>query len=613
MVLIQLLNRSLVPLFRKQKFSFWLGLGLILAYWYWIHPPGFYRGYSEDQCQVGDLPRQLMSESITQKGKPGFFTESLMAPTGASIPFMPWSIEQDWIGAYVWKLDKNFPFLWVYYGFSLILSYIIVGLILGRMKLSSQAAWGLATLVVGFHVPRHLKTWHHYEHLLEHWIYIGIFLDAWIWQKAYREKKWSLNLEAWRDFALVGTFGTAGYFWGPMILEWFLVRVCLFILVKKEKVRAEWKFKSLLLPAGASLILIWIQSYWFLALFEEVLKFGPIHQDMRSGLNLFYLIRPLWIDHFLILFKSGFWSLFKPETAGSIGWIFWIPVVFGIRQGWSQWKKKSLWFALPFLIFLGIAVLYACTPTSPLHWLVQHTVPFMSFFRVKSRWGLFLPAIAGSLIALYWNEIQVQYRKNQNRKRFKLFLLLSGMELTWLFFPVNTLPVPPASFPALMDQVRALPGDTVLDLPFCVIGGNGLCLGPGYNQCSDSPRSFVGLCMREWHEKKVYGLYASRLSESNCQTYQKQPYISWFTAWTQNRCFTAGEWDGFCNYLDENPRISAVLLYPEIWQAASLCLEQFQVKLGPALAETRIATLATPGGKGEGWTRILLFPGKCRK
>lgn len=164
---------------------FWIGLALIAAYWLWVHPPGFGRfGYAGDFCP--DFVRQIMADNLQRFGRPVFTTDRFMTPEGASVPFLSWSMERDWIGAYVWRWNRDFPFLWVYFGISLAVSYLGVGWILRRMSLPHAAAWALAAGVVLFNIPRHFKTYYHFEHLPQHWVYWSLFLDAWIWQRFWR-------------------------------------------------------------------------------------------------------------------------------------------------------------------------------------------------------------------------------------------------------------------------------------------------------------------------------------------------------------------------------------------------------------------------------------------
>ena len=213
----------MAPARKRSYFAFWLGLVAVLAYWYLVRPVGGI-GYVEDFCS--ELSRRAMAENLLKFSAPTFVSDLFMAPFGTPIAFFSWSIERDWLGAYVWMWNREFPFLWVYFAFSLLGSYFVVGAILRRMGLNSVAAWGLAAGVVVLHIPRHFKIWYHIEYLSQHWVYWSLFLDAWIWHRFIREKRWSWNLEIWRGFCLLGVLGSPGYFWGPMVLEWIILRLC---------------------------------------------------------------------------------------------------------------------------------------------------------------------------------------------------------------------------------------------------------------------------------------------------------------------------------------------------------------------------------------------------
>ncbi len=121
--------------------------------------------------------------------------------------------------------------------------------------------------------------------------------------------------------------------------------------------------------------------------------------------------------------------------------------------------------------------------------------------------------------------------------------------------------------------------------------------------------------MRDWHDKKVYGLYSGRLFWENCGIYNRAPYTRWFEAWGQQRCFSPLEWDQFCGYLDQHTEISAILLYPEIWNAMEKpeCAAQWDHHLGPPLDSQVAMTAPSRGGAGERPTRIMRYAAHCLK
>lgn len=588
---------------RAGRLAFWAGLAAVLGYWFWIHPQGFSSlGYSEDIC-FGDLMRSLMAGILDKKGGPFFHTEKFQAPFGASVPFMSWGMERDWLGAYFWKLDPAFPFQWVYYGVSLLVSYSGVGWILGRMGVARRERWALAAIFVAFNVPRHFKTWHHYEHLAQHWVYLGVFLDAWIWSRFVRERRWSPRLEVWRLFVLLGTFGTAGYYWGPMILEWVLVRAFMAARWRRPGGSAALKIEPLdrrvLLPVGFGLVLLVLDLRWYLPLLSEARQWGQIDQRIGFFAHFGQLVRPLWLQPFL---PSTVSPIDRPETVVTVGWVYWVPWMLGLRAGGVR-------VVAPFVALLVIALLYMNFGDNLIHWPVQHLVPFMKFFRVASRWGLLLPPILGAMVAILWPQIRAW-----GLARRRSFGILAGVlaliEFSALATPVNMMPPMPRSARAMLERVRDLPGDTVLDLPFCVTGGNQGCAP---EQCSFFPAATTAACLQAMHGKKVYGLYQSRMSEAQCDVFRKAPYESWFNAWRENRCFTGPEWDQFCAYLPTQAGVSAVLVYPEIWSAAAApaCAFEFERRLGRPKGVAGIQLRPTRGGAGEGSTRVMWYGNRC--
>src|SRR5579872_6817700 len=104
--------------------TLWLGLALLAFYLVWIRPPGSPQGYVEDSC-LFDLTRQLTADAIRDTGGPAFVSSHVMAPSGASLPFLSWGLERDWLGAYAWLWDRTFPFLWVFYGVSLLFTFLV--------------------------------------------------------------------------------------------------------------------------------------------------------------------------------------------------------------------------------------------------------------------------------------------------------------------------------------------------------------------------------------------------------------------------------------------------------------------------------------------------------
>ena len=364
---------------------------------------------------------------------------------------------------------------------------------------------------------------------------------------------------------------------------------------------------------------------WFLPLSVEVNKLGEVYSGLWWFAGLPQFFRPLWLE---LLVPASWFATLKisaidtPETVVSVGWLYWIPTLIAL---WLVRKKKGgigVQAVLPFLILLIVAIIYASL-NGPL-WVqnfLQATVPFMKFFRVASRWGLFMPQFLTILVVLCWPELLAwckrTFQKSPSGHQPRLawaflavFLCSSALEFPKLSHPVLMQPALTPEFIGMMQKIRDLPGTTVLNLPFCVTGGNGVCA----EQCPNYPASTSTSCFRLWHEKKIYGLYMARMVYSQCEDYKKAPFLSWFDAWKSQRCFTENEWTDFCQYLETQPQLSAVLLAPDTWKGAGQpsCLAEFDKRLGPPLGTESFFNTPVRGGAGTDLSRIIWYGAKCR-
>lgn len=601
------------------RLPFLAGLLLVLGYWVAVKPAG--QGYAEDMCNH-QMARQVMAENLAEYGHPVFETHHVMAPTGMNSAFLTgWNVERDWVGAYVFQWSRDFPFTWAWFGLSLVVCYAGVGFMLRQMGLSGPAAWAFAVICVLVNIPRHYKLWHHSDTVMMHWVYLGFFLDAWVWQRFVKEHRWSVALEAWRGFFMFGVLNTMGYFWGPSLIEWALVHGLMLGLVvvrwrggKKPVVEvSRWAA----LPVALLVVMVPQQARWFLPLAEAAKAKGEIYQRVDWFADLWQVFRPLWFDRLAQAFDwhTSLAPLDQPETVVAAGWLYLVPVGLGL---WLMLRRQGVQGALllaPFFTVVAIGVGYLIGGPSLKAFIpaVQAVVPFMKFFRAASRWGLLLTPLWAVLVALCWPELSALGRRLFERRSpwLALYAGVAMLEVGWLSTKPNAFPPLPGHVREILDRVRQAPGDTVLTLPFCVAGGNGVCTAL---ECVHYPDSTVGACTRMFTDKNVYGVYASRLTDDDCRKYFQQPYISWFTAWGQNRCLTDPEWDQLCAFLEQTPRLSALLVYPDIWEAAGRpeCQAKFEARLGPPLDSARLFTRPTRGGGGERPAKMDWYAPHCR-
>jgi hypothetical protein len=455
-----------------------------------------------------------------------------------------------------------------------------------------------------------------------------------------REGKWSWELELWRLALQLAVLTSTGYFWGVTSFEWIVVRACLLAYWAVPLARRAWNARAhastpanpapaprsfelqvdgskyrALIPIAISLALLAVESRWFWALYQEVRGLPQVPTGLGWFTSPLLILMPFWRPEWLTFGRllPRIELPHGPETVITIGWFLVIPLALALFAVRRRRGGPGIGAVLPFALFFFFGILYLIDGFPRL---LHESIPFMGYFRVASRWGLFFPQLAVVLIALSWPELSRIARgliaRAWGKAAVITFAVSSVIELQALLLPVNALPPLPEPARAMLSEVAEAPGTTVLDLPFCVAGGNGICTE---EQCPQYPRSIAGLCLRQWHGKKVYGLYHPRMLPDQCEYYRKAPFQSWFQAWRERRCFNPEDWKQFCGYLETRSELSAILLYPEMWEGASKpeCLAEFSARLGPPLGSAEIATSATRGGQGTDFTRILRFNPRCLK
>ena len=181
------------------------------------------------------------------------------------------------------NINPDFPFFGSISGFASP-DLPLVGWLIGLMSFSPHAGWFFALFVTVFHVPRTTTKKKNIKQKKHNWVYLAVFADALIWHRLIRERRWSFVTEAWRLVALIGVFWSTGYHWGPMIIQWLVVRcfVGAYLLWsrfrKAEPIRVEGVYRPLLWPALCAAYLIIVDVRWFSALYQEVKGIGGVFQ-----------------------------------------------------------------------------------------------------------------------------------------------------------------------------------------------------------------------------------------------------------------------------------------------------------------------------------------------
>ena len=592
------------------------GLLIVAAYVVYHHPPGWSGlGYSED-IGCTEIPRAMLADRLADGWLPRFDQSRWMAPWGSSMPYFAWAMEWNWVGAWVYRVAPEFPFLWMYWALSIFVTYLGVGWIARRM-VADRVAWALALAVALFNVPRHFKTFAGFEVTPQHWIVLGVFYDAWIVHASAARKELRWSQEAWRLLLLLFCAGLSAHYWGWAILQWFFVRVGLGIAGVRGALRiprVQWR--KLRIPALIGAVYLGVAALWFWPWMREALKLGSVSspgswpapvEGMLWPIAWDVTIRPLLEYMGQVFHARPFWQI--SETVVTLGWFPYLGLLtLGLAQT-QVVRRQVVRTALPFIAFAALLVVFSLDGALSVG--LRNAFFLLSFFRVACRTFLLLPPVLGAIALLCL--AHRSYRPVSRRAQWVLAAVALA-ELPVLFFPTTRMSAPTDALRSLEQKVASRPGKSVLDLPFCVIGGNSVCAD---RRCSFYPRSTLGLFMTLWHRKSVAGAYFGRLTEAQCEQYAGEPFDGLFAAWRENRCPTPREWESLCRYLGNSEQAgqwAAIQVYPDVWTAAGepSCASQIRGRLGAPFAEADLEVHYSRSPETAPRTRVWAFEPRCR-
>lgn len=567
-------------------------------------PGGSHVGYAQDLCS--DFVRQVMGENFAKSALPSFSTHSFMsllenegknstASAPVAIPYMSWSIERDGIGGWVWNISPEFPFQWLLTVVSLLVVAIASWVWIGKMMGAVPYRLPLAIGFTLFNVPRHFKAFHHFEYFSLHWVYLILMLDSFIWKEAIEKKTLRVDFELLRILFQIALLGSTGYLTPVMALEWVVVRI--FLIMMRPRLaptqKPIWIFNAILAFVYVPLLFV-----WYVPLLAAMKQFGAVTQ---------------WTSFYAIsltdFFKPLFWyaqKIDQSETVVTIGWTYWLLITASLF-----WAGKRAWILFsPFLVVTTLFILYAWEPTSKSFApLIQKLIPLMEFFRVTSRVGLFLPPLLG-VMGVIGLGLLIKNPPKHFKKGIRIWCFVCLLEMAWLTFPFQALPPLAQETQQFYKDLRDSPGNRVLDMPFCVAGGNGACTD---TMCPNYPYSTVVQCMRLYHRKEIFGLYQARMNTEACRRYDAPPYAALFDAWKRDRCLSPPEWDNLCSFLNQDHSLSAILIYPDLWRAieSPQCRQEVISRLGNPVAQAKFAIEPSRTGSYK-MTRILRFTPHCK-
>lgn len=517
-------------------------------------------------------------------------------PFGTNVALQSFCVERDLLFTALTSAFGRGPWLQLYY---------LVGL-----AVASYGTWALvrkqhgdvrATLVaIGanlFNFYGAQKYPYHFNMACVHWVTLGIVVDFVIVERLVTKKRVSLALILLRALLVILSFGLElGHIVGYGLTS--LLATCVFtvglLLYRRRRgdeseltrfqagLAEELRTRRLALGGLIVGILVFIVVYGSIV---SQIVLATRRYDF-SGVPL-----GVWWSHPIRLFipytpwihpsqQPRFEKIWGDQAevgigSGGAGWLLLALAVYGI----SRAQKRAR--------FAPLAVVFLLYVVSRPGFDLVRWMPWFKFTRVMSR----ATVVYSTILAL----LAVDFRwPERDRLRKGLIAVLAAVGLLELFtFAKIKLSHPAFAFDdrfvGHMKKIETLPGEAVLDFPFCILGGN----GDLHYLCPYMEKLKSVYALQRFHHKKVIGQYLGRVHPSQTQPFADQ---GWPKMWdpddpdpieadVQLRCLNPAEWAFFTDFYERNDFAGIQLAVDRL---PAGCPEQFYERFGQPMGEVEI-------------------------
>lgn len=531
-------------------------------------------------------------------------TDEVLYPFGGNVALQSWCVEREILFALLKSRAPQAPLLQLYYLFGVALSTLGTYLLL-LVRFGSRRAALTTVIAHALNFYSMQKYAYHYNIACYHWTTLGIVCDfAIVWDVVQRRNV-SLRLVLLRILLLVLAFGLElGHVLGfsltsfactSLYLLWFLYRGSRPNPVSLRQLLSGWpaELRSHRVLFGI-LALLTICFAWLYGSITAAIVWDSLSMGRFPGNSGVWWASPLRL---LIPYTPWLHPSMQPpflhvmgdvaETGiggGSAGLFLLLLCGIGSVQV-KAYRPRSPYF--PLLVML---ILYVATS---IHLPLLRALPWFRFCRVYSRATLVYSTIMALLA------VEISLPKGSLFRRLSALLSLSAIAIVELVTIVQIKRAHPTytfdpSQRAYFDTLKKLPGEAVLDFPFCLTGGNGDLGG----LCPYWQRAKGVYALSRFHEKKVIGQYLGRIHPSQVAPFVRQGWDELFDpdqydmtrATRQKRCLTDAEWTFFTAFYLRND-FAAIQLAIDLLPPG--CAEQFYAHFGQPIARMTLMNAGT--------------------
>lgn len=489
-------------------------------------------------------------------------------PQGINHVFQAWCLEREYFYVVLQSLLGSGPWLSVYFFFSLCItglgSYWLLLKHFGFWRRTSAALYlsiGHIYLLAKF--PQHLNI------AAAHWCILSLILDFLLMKSALETKKIRLNQVLLRclltmlclglDLSYIAAYSLTSLCFTAVFLAW-------------HKYKHRWTYQAE--PNTLSIVyLICILSLSWLYLplliqisysaqqfdFTQVAPSNYWAMPLRFGLS--YILPESWVNQITPFFGDNVESNYVLRPGLFLGLL--------ALMAWPTVRKNIRLFAPLFLLTL------LCLIYHPVLLPSLKIFPWFAFHRIGGRSSLIYPIVL-VLMALHIPSPT----KSSTRLILASILALGAIEMDMAYLMLwsqSQFKSIDPHFKDYLHTIKNLPGEALLEWPFCATGGNGV----GLNELCPYFSSTNSLhTWRRLHQKKVMGQYFGRLHPSQIKAYLDTGWDQLYTPVqlkgagvnVQSRCFNLQEWSFFDDFYRSYDFSALSLIASKV---PSACVQEF--------------------------------------
>ncbi len=503
------------------------------------------------------------------------FQDWINFPAGTTATYLPYSWESNYavaaLTAALGPANWSFVYFLASHAALFFLSWRLLNLLTTR-----RASAAVAFLIAFANVYAQNKFPRHANMAFCHWTSLTIVL-AYTMLALVHQRRLDTVRRLLPAIPLLGTLSLGqdpGYLLPLCLTIWFVAFLSLVVTRPTRNALAdlssikpllhEWRSCRPYVMACFALTVFFLFLYLPLSLQValDALAHPPVEQGSQWANPLRWLI-----PAFPYLLNPG-WDAFKDvlvdvgdiELVGSPGWYFILAAGLGAfsPRGGRRLERNFL------LTLLGILVLFhpVWLPTLKLF-------PWHVYSRNSARYSVALAPLLALLALPFFEKWNAQSRSI--RAWFCVILLA---EAAAQIFPLGgTIRTQTKEEKEYFAYVKALPGEALLEWPYCLTAWNQPPEGP----CVARPTHYYTYNAQRFHGKKVPSADLGRASKRERAEWAANPLNELLAAVEKQRCFSESEWRRFLE-LFRTPQFAALELYPEL--LPKVCLPEWEKRLG---------------------------------